>query len=566
MSRFSYNIRLQKRILHSIEENASLYPVRKSKELIRYEREYYREFLTPIKQSSKSSLTAAILKSDIVYCGDFHSFRQSQKTLIRILRTTIPKRKGRPICIALECIPSKYQSELELFLGGEISLSLLRENISFEQNWAFPWEHYAPLLSFAKENQLFLLALNSDKNAESLSLFERDLYSARIISQHVLSQPDQLVVALYGDLHVARKHLPKATNEILRSNGIKPRVNIIFQNEPSVYWKLAESQLVHKVEVVKLRSNTWCIVNSAPWVRLQAHFDWLEEDIDMNTEDFDEEEHFESKFVEGRNEPGIITSIPARLNLIANHILHALQIPKGPAFDIDVIPFERIQDLVQITKNPSTPFNEARTLRTSIFLGRPILLPECASAYLPTYSLSSVSEIASHLIRLRLCPEENIFINPLMEFSRLVLQSVRGFFVSKIVNPKRRCDEVPDLLMFLAQTQNRKLKIAKRFQRRSTQWSVRYIEWLEGKRKEFQVPEGENGSFPVGYDAARIVGQIIGERVYHAWTTDDFTVSNAQELMRREISNEVDAKNYILSLRTFWKKAKYHPKRKRDHL
>ncbi len=576
MSRSNYNFRLQKRILNSIEENFNLHKSNKSREFIAYEREYYREFITTIQPSSKATLISAILSANIVYCGDFHSFRQSQKSVLRLLRSTIRSAKGRRVCLGLECIQAKHQSHIDSFLDGKISTDELKDSVEFENHWAFPWENYLPLLEFAKCSDLKLIALNDESSREKDKLFNRDLFSGRVLANHRISYPDHLIFVLYGDLHVSRKHLPKATNEILRSNNTSNKDLVIFQNEPSIYWKLAELGLANKIEVVRLKSNTWCIVNSAPWVRLQAHLDWLEhesysfEDENYTDSDWEEEEErldASSTNIETESKDFLVqTSIPAKIKLISNHIFHALQL-KGPTeFSFEIIPFEKIQDLIKISKLPSTPFNESRTIRTAVFLTHPILLPSRKIGYIPAYSLSAISELTAQFIRNYFCEDENWYIKPQIEFSKLTLRNARNFFVSKLINPKRRCDEINDLRALIKNPLPSKKFSARQFQQRSVRWAISYVESLDRPTDSFTVPNHADGSFAIGYSAAKIVGNIIGERLYFAWEANSFSLEDAQQFFTAPIESEHHAFEYIQKLSESWTSKNYTPKAKPDHL
>ena len=54
-----------------------------------------------------------------------------------------------------------FQSAIDQYLAGKITEAELIEQSQYNQRWGFPWEYYAPILRFAKENQLPVLALNT---------------------------------------------------------------------------------------------------------------------------------------------------------------------------------------------------------------------------------------------------------------------------------------------------------------------------------------------------------------------------------------------------------------------
>lgn len=61
----------------------------------------------------------------------------------------------------MEMFQRPFQDVLDQYLAGKITEAQLVEQSEYEKRWGFPWENYAPLLRFAKTNQLPVLALNT---------------------------------------------------------------------------------------------------------------------------------------------------------------------------------------------------------------------------------------------------------------------------------------------------------------------------------------------------------------------------------------------------------------------
>jgi uncharacterized iron-regulated protein len=61
----------------------------------------------------------------------------------------------------MEMFQRPFQSAIDNYLAGKLTQEQLVEQTEYDRRWPFPWESYAPILRFAKENQLPVLALNT---------------------------------------------------------------------------------------------------------------------------------------------------------------------------------------------------------------------------------------------------------------------------------------------------------------------------------------------------------------------------------------------------------------------
>ncbi len=102
---------------------------------------------------------AQLRQANIVYLGEQHdraADHAAQLAILQALHATQPR-----LAIALEMFQRPFQPALDRYLAGEIDEAELIEQSEYEQRWGFPWESYAPLLRFAKANQLPVIALNA---------------------------------------------------------------------------------------------------------------------------------------------------------------------------------------------------------------------------------------------------------------------------------------------------------------------------------------------------------------------------------------------------------------------
>lgn len=142
------------------------------------------QITSPSSQGSESQQTvlAELAQAKVIYLGETHDSvddHQAQLEIVQSLHRNKPK-----IAIALEMFQRPYQEALDRYLAGELTEDRLQAESQYNQRWGYPWEYYAPILRFAKENNLPLLALNtpteitrkvSRTGLESLTPAERQL-------------------------------------------------------------------------------------------------------------------------------------------------------------------------------------------------------------------------------------------------------------------------------------------------------------------------------------------------------------------------------------------------------
>jgi uncharacterized iron-regulated protein len=74
------------------------------------------------------------------------------------------------MAIGLEQVQIQFQSALDDFISGTISLQEMKAQVQWEKRWVWPFEGYAPIFEAAKERKIPLIALNV--NSEDLAQVE----------------------------------------------------------------------------------------------------------------------------------------------------------------------------------------------------------------------------------------------------------------------------------------------------------------------------------------------------------------------------------------------------------
>lgn len=119
--------------------------------------------------ADQQAILQALAEADVVYLGETHDSAADHDAQLQIIQALYvhhtqaehQESQHRPMAIAFEMFQRPYQSVLDRYLSGEIDEVTLREQSEYDQRWGFPWEFYAPILRFAREHQLPILALNA---------------------------------------------------------------------------------------------------------------------------------------------------------------------------------------------------------------------------------------------------------------------------------------------------------------------------------------------------------------------------------------------------------------------
>jgi uncharacterized iron-regulated protein len=106
-----------------------------------------------------------IQQNDVIYLGENHNspaIHQQQLEIITQLQHNSTKADSpKKLAIALEMFQRPFQPILDRYLAGTITEKQLRKQTEYDTRWGFNWEFYAPILRFAKEQQIHLIAINT---------------------------------------------------------------------------------------------------------------------------------------------------------------------------------------------------------------------------------------------------------------------------------------------------------------------------------------------------------------------------------------------------------------------
>ncbi|MFH1262180.1 MAG: ChaN family lipoprotein [Pseudomonadota bacterium] len=519
-------LRLQRDTFSRLEEALRSRQMRETRQLRNYRRPYDREVRSYRRVSCKSELLEKVLDASIVYCGDYHTLRQAQRTPIRILREVLPE---RDVHLALEMVPQSCEKLANDYIRKRIDESRFLDGMNYRERWGFPWAHYRQLFVFAREHGIRIVALNSDQG-DRLELTARDELAAELIVRHALALPDVLIFALYGDLHVARAHIPARVEKLLRKHGIRRKTLTVFQNSEPIYWDLAEKEMEERVDVVEITAHSYCILSAAPWIKWQSYQSWLEDQSDLlddsSAEDAEPAPDYYHQILDLADRIGrFLELVPAELE----------QFSVLTAKDVRII--DEINTYCEECEHHHPTL--AALIRSEVVENGSSLFPEHSVLYLGDVSENRAAEKAAQLLVSKLTPRFSVYGHGTDRkeiFYRLVLWEAIAYFGSKIVNPKRKCDRYLDFERLLKQHHGRRLRGELRAQREIAVMVLAHRSYenrrVETGRKQglprrlYRLPPQEF------FRCASALGKILADRMYHMMITDEMSKGTIRDLFR----------------------------------
>ncbi len=518
-----------------------------------YEREYLRYLKSYEEISNKTELIKKVLAADIVYHGDYHTLKQSQYSVLRILREIKGK---RDIIMCLEMFHKRDQKHIHRFMAGELSEKMFLERIDYAQKWPFHWGNWSPIISFCRNNQIPILGINTEiDDFEGIKrLRKRDRYSARIIAKAFIKNPDKLIYVVDGDYHISPNHLPKNVERLLKLLDEPVKSLIIFQNAENLYWKLCSRNL-EESDVLKINDNKYCVMNTMPANKIQSYLNWFEYSKDAY---FPVHQDWEDDAFEDRG--GMVHEMVNTLASILD-----LDFPEDALEKLNIY-YPNNLDFMEFVHNTPEFKGRLRLIRSKIKKEEGFLLEYDASGenayliYLANSNINMAAEEASHFLNVVLRGPLKKSVSAFDRFYRNVITECLGFFGSKFINEKRKSHSENSIRMLLGQVKSGELKHTDQ----EIEQVARYIlQHFYLQRKTSDATEFINKFF-LQYNSRSVVtrmfstqlGYILGNRLYYALKRGKFSLKRIQDYFCDPFDEPMKAFNCYLEISDRVKKVK----------
>lgn len=213
---------------------------------------------------SPEQLLAAYRDADILLVGDYHALPASQRFAAALVR--LLAQEQRPVVLGVETIFARDQRILDRWRHGQIDGQELRSRLRFDLDWGYDWQPFLELLDSARQHALAIYALDCMPRNDLRKIGARDRHAAARIAEIREQLPEARLVVLFGESHLAPKHLP----ELVRSRRPQDRLLTVLQNVDSLYW-LAAGEQRDRVDAVRVSDHVICVFNSTPLEKYESY-------------------------------------------------------------------------------------------------------------------------------------------------------------------------------------------------------------------------------------------------------------------------------------------------------
>lgn len=522
--------------------------------LAKYEKEYRRYLKNYEEISSKAELIKKVLSADLIYHGDYHTLKQSQHSVVRVLRAIKGK---RDVIMCLEMFHAADQKAVDRFMAGELPEKAFLEKIEYAKKWPFRWENWRPIIEFCRQNSIPVAGINTESNAQQgiEKLRERDRFSARIIARKVIRNPGKLIYVVDGDYHVAPNHLPKEVRSLLTSLDVTAKTLIILQNADNLYWKLC-SQGLEEADVLKISENIYCVMNTMPANKIQSYLNWLEYSQDAY---FPVHKDWAGTYAEDR---GVM--VHEMVNTLAD-ILN-LQLPEGALERLDIY-YPGDLGFMEFVHGTPEFKGQLRLIRSKIKREEGFLLEYEQSGenayliYLATSNINMAAEEACHFLHAVLRGPAEKPMSAFDRFYRSVITECLGFFGSKFINEKRKSQTENALRVFIGQAGKGELKGADPDTVQVARLILQHLslQRRSGAAEEFILKffDQYNSRSTVSRMFSTQLGYMLGNKLYYAVKRGKFSIKRIQALFREPFDEPMKAFECYLRITDRVRKVKH---------
>lgn len=508
-------LRLQKTLYGRFQASARTALGSPSPALRRYFERYQREFQKTQAVISEKEFLKTLALTEILICGDYHTLAQAQRTALDLFQSVCKMGKTtQKQVLALEMLPSRCTPWIDRFQAGEISENAFLEKVSYHRNWGFPWQNYRPLFEFARANGISIVGLNLTSGKNSGTLQKRDEHAARVIARLRETHSDARIFVLFGDLHLAGPHLPRCLEKELKRRDLTARVTVVHQNSETVYWKLARKNVESENPVVRLAANNFCILNVAPWVKLQSYLEWLE----TNSEDA----------------PAAVEDWNDNIDELRRSLAAFLEVKRLKSAGFSLVSVPDPLAIAPLRKHFRRNRRRWNLISQAIRKTPSLFLLEGPWLCLRRPTHNQAASLAASLLHSELCDGYPKLATPKKDFYRWVWAEALSFLGSKIIHPHRACWGIDDYRFFASQATP------------PAQWIRAVARYFEVERSWLEVPEKTGrwkrpkvvAGAPVQYlFVARAAGRVLGNSLYQAFVDGHVSQKEIIELFRSSLAS-----------------------------
>lgn len=557
-------IEIHKNLLETLKEEVHT-SVEATPALLSYENDYEMMFKDAlITPTDRRELVKRIAESQMVYIGDYHTLRQSQRTVVRLLKDI--SKRGTPVVMCVEMFRAEHQEHVSSYVRGRMDEEAFLEAIRYGKTWGFPWENYRSFLKVCIKEGIPVVGLNHDFGASRGTIEKRDRFAAEIIAAQTLNNPDAIVFVLYGDHHLAQNHIPQQVQTILNERLERRKTLYLYQNPEPIYWKLVDRGIEREVDVVRLSDDVFCIMNCPPWIQLRSYLNWKDNNEELllagdSAWDLD---------------GGGAANYHDQFVALVRAICEFLDLPVAALDDFAIYTSEDLDFLQILEKNPRIPTNEYERIKTRIQNDGSSYIPAANIVYLEDLGINSVAEKAGEFIYVQRSgifkrrpapPDAN---SERDHFYRNLFVQALGYFSSKVINFRRKTDMRADFESYLSEQKRRRLDPGMKDKREIARHVIDHLDFerrsMASKNKPAPLRKIYGIDEEMNRAVSRALGNILGSRLYDAVMEGLLSREYLRDLFSNPFKGPGSAFDEYMRLKSIFLKLKELERSKDDFL
>ena len=398
-----------------------------------YIREFHEEYASYQERSSWDDLVAACYQADVVFIGDYHALTGAQELAARLLTSVAERSAG--VALGLEMVYGRHQRVLDRYMRGEIAETDFLKAIRYDLDWGYDWQGYRQVLEAARTHGVPAYGIDSAPRVGFRTIHRRDRYAAERLADLAEDHPDAHLVVLFGESHLASRHLPRQVRQCMKRRGLERRHVIVLQNLEAVAWRMAEDGLT-QVEVARLAPDVFCHFNTSPISKYEAYRRTIE-------------------IWKGESDQDGALDLTSTVHGVVDMILKFLRIDtsrcrvktgrdrKDLLADLYPEVYSGLEgdDLREILKGASLPAADVEEVLDHLGRNGSCYVPRINAVILGQFNMVHAGEEAAHFINQALKGEilasTPRHLRQHDAFYTAVLEEALGFLGSKIVDPSR---------------------------------------------------------------------------------------------------------------------------------
>ena len=523
-----------------------------SRRILSYSAKFERSLPRRFVLTTQSELLDAVRQHQFILYGDFHTLRQSQRGLLRLVRSFVDRQRTEKVVIALEMFKHVDQDFIDGYLTGSLSEEAFLDSINYAVEWGFPWQNFKMILDFAKLRKLPVVGINTENAGRDL-LFVRDRFAAKCLIDAAERYPGHKIVCLIGEYHLADDHLPKALAAEHKRRGRKGKVMRVLNNIDAYYFSRRRPSAHASTEYLRLRKNFYCIMNSPPWMKWQSFALWEEmrhmgawhtsnheaefdQDIDVHHE---ETYDVDFQFLGFVKELAGFMQMSIEASALENFHIHFS--PRG-------------EYLQYLTREGGLDSAEANRIIRRAGVDGVYFLARTNTILLADISINNLAEAAGQYLHTLLSGFDDYSDSKSEDFLRRIIKSCVGMMASKILNPRRKCMELHHYRQLARRQRGLRRSPDADLRARTNTGVLRFDRWME-----LILAKNSNKLEPIprtllqldtdtDYNFSRAIGQMLGFVLYKKVLANKVSTTRVKRLFKKNHANGLSVWREVLWL------------------